>query len=245
MKKLALAAVAVCTLVAGCSGSNSASKTSAPPPPPPPPPPVSVSALEGVLLNQDEVNAVMGANGMTLLGTYTAMPDNSKQVEPACQALASAGTTADYTGSGWTAYHGSDFKEPKDANDHYLDQAVVSFTTADQAKAFYQQAVGKWQQCANHTYNYNDPDPTKQATWAVGPVTDQNGLLSTVKASQGVQGWHCQRAISVANNVAIDVTACGYNEASGANGFAALAIQRIEAKVNTPPPAAQAPQQEK
>ena len=52
--------------------------------------------------------------------------------------------------------------------------------------------------------------------WAVQDVSDDNGMLSTHKIQEGGDGWSCQRALTVANNVSIDVMTCSYDQASDA-----------------------------
>ena len=47
--------------------------------------------------------------------------------------------------------------------------------------------------------------------WVVGPVSNTAGTLSATKTQVNADGWACQRALTVANNVAIDVSACSYN----------------------------------
>lgn len=56
--------------------------------------------------------------------------------------------------------------------------------------------------------------------WDVGPVSNTNGTLSATETREGGQGWACQRALTVSNNVAIDITACGYDKADGAVNIA-------------------------
>ena len=50
------------------------------------------------------------------------------------------------------------------------------------------------------------------ATWTVSAVSNTNGTLSVRKTREGGNGWNCQRALTVRNNVAVDVTACSYKQ---------------------------------
>ena len=56
--------------------------------------------------------------------------------------------------------------------------------------------------------------------WDVGPVSNTDGTLNVTETREGGQGWVCQRALKVSNNVAIDITACGYDQANGAVNIA-------------------------
>jgi serine/threonine-protein kinase len=63
----------------------------------------------------------------------------------------------------------------------------------------------------------------------VGPVSNINGTLSATKTRVNANGWTCQRALTVAANVAIDVTACTHNQPGPAVNIA----KEIAAKVPT------------
>jgi PknH-like extracellular domain len=65
--------------------------------------------------------------------------------------------------------------------------------------------------------------------WTVGPVSNTNGTLSATRPQVGGNGWTCQRALTVANNVAIDVSACSYTQSDSAINIA----HQIAAKVPT------------
>jgi hypothetical protein len=59
----------------------------------------------------------------------------------------------------------------------------------------------------------------------VGPVANISDTLSTTKKDG--EGWTCQRALTVSNNVAIDVAACPNNSADAA----VVIAHQIAAKV--------------
>jgi serine/threonine kinase PknH len=63
-----------------------------------------------------------------------------------------------------------------------------------------------------HYINPGQPD----AVWTVGPIAITNGTLSTTDTRVGGNGFACQRALAVSNNVAIDVAVCAVNPAHAA-----------------------------
>jgi hypothetical protein len=65
--------------------------------------------------------------------------------------------------------------------------------------------------------------------WTVGPVSNTNGVLSFIQ-TVAATAWTCQRALTAANNVVIDVFACSKDPA--ASGAVNIAHQ-IAAKVPT------------
>ncbi|MCV7099590.1 sensor domain-containing protein [Mycobacterium palustre] len=182
-----------------------------------------------MLLNTEQVNTTMGATGMTVEDgkNYTQM--STGEGTPAeCAAVAIPAAAPAYAGSGWTGYQGQVLFEPGDQPAHYVDQDVVAFPSAGQATGFYRHAAELWRGCANRSYAADPPDPGKSGTWDVGPVDDSGGTLTATRRSERHVGWRCQRALTVANNVVIDVMACAYSEA---NGFAAALAKQLAANI--------------
>lgn len=64
--------------------------------------------------------------------------------------------------------------------------------------------------------------------WSVGDVTDDNGMLTSSQVQKGGDDWSCQRALTVRNNLAIDVVTCAHTQ----TGPAAIDIaNKIATKV--------------
>jgi hypothetical protein len=191
--------------------------------------PVALTALEGLLLGPDQINTAMGANGMTVSATYTAMYDDSAGVaDKACQPLDSSAQAATYAGSGWSAVRAQTLHEPGDNYTHSVGQSVVLFSSAHDAGAFFTASAQSWPACSNRRFTYTQagqPD----LVWTVGPVSNTNGTLSATKTQEGGNGYTCERALTVANNVAIDVQTCSSNQSDSAVNIA----HQIAAKVPT------------
>jgi serine/threonine kinase PknH len=236
---VALAVAGVCVVAAACSSSPKTSAPASPSPTsssPPPPEPVALSALEGLLLSPDQINTAMGATAMTVSGgSATSMVDHSPEISPTdCLAVAAPPQEKVYAGSGWSAVRHQLLHEPGakpgDDHTHTLIQDVVSFASANTAAAFFDTSTHRWRTCANQQYTRTEPG-TPNVVWTVGPVSNTNGTLSATKTEEGGNGngWTCQRALTVANNVAIDISACGYNLSESAVNIA----HQIAAKVPT------------
>ncbi|MGE2814889.1 sensor domain-containing protein [Mycobacterium heidelbergense] len=211
-KSMWATALAICTVAAACAGHPAPQATSAPPSPAAP---IAASALPGLLLNTEQVNTTMGATGMTVEDgkNYTQM-STAEGIPAECAGVAIPAAAPAYAGSGWTGYQGQVLFEPGDQLAHYVDQDVVAFPTAGHATAFYKQAGALWRGCSNRSYTARPPDPGKNGTWDVGPVKDSDGMLTAIRQSERHVGWRCQRALTVANNVVIDVMACAYGNAN-------------------------------
>jgi hypothetical protein len=89
---------------------------------------------------------------------------------------------------------------------------VVLFPSAQKAVEFYNASSATWSACANHDHSYTDPSDTREPnqTWSVGPVSNDNGILS-VFYGPGTSHLSVSRALAVKNNVAIDLQATDFN----------------------------------
>jgi serine/threonine kinase PknH len=68
--------------------------------------------------------------------------------------------------------------------------------------------------------------------WTVGPVSNTNGTLTATQTLGGKWVWmSCQRALTVANNVAIDVLTCSENQSDSQSDSAVNIANKIAAKV--------------
>jgi hypothetical protein len=105
---------------------------------------------------------------------------------------------------------------------------VVLFSSAHDAGAFFTASAQQWPACSNRQFIQTVPGRA-DVVWTVGPVTNMNGTLSTTETGRSNRSTTCQRALTVANNVAIDVNACSTNPADSAVNIA----HQIAAKVPT------------
>jgi serine/threonine kinase PknH len=197
--------------------------------------PVAEAALEGLLLNPDQINTAMGATGMMVGAAQTTIYDDSANMaDTACLPMSSPAEAAAYAGSGFSAVRSQVLllQEPGHGPTHRVVQAVVLFSSAQDAGAFFTASAQRWPACANRQFTETYPRQP-DAVWSVGPVSNTNGTLSAtqteVSPQPAIKGSGCQRALTVANNVAIDVRACSGNPADSGVNIA----HQIAAKVPT------------
>ena len=136
-----------------------------------------------------------------------------------------------YAGSGWSAFRNQVLEE-RTGWTHHVSEGVVLFPSAREAEAFFAASAQRWSACANRQFTHTEASKPEEL-WTVGPVSNTNGTLSAtkiqVRPKPVMAGWGCQRALTVANNVVIDVSAC-----SGPTSDAAVNIaHQIAAKVPT------------
>ncbi|MFZ0906640.1 MAG: sensor domain-containing protein [Mycobacterium sp.] len=192
--------------------------------------PVASAALEGLLLSPDQINTAMGATGITVKRNIAAMLDDASAHVPdkACLPLLFPAQPAVYEGSGWTGVHGQGLSEPGGILNHRVFQFVVLFSSAHDAGAFFTASDQRWSACANRQLTFTAAGQPDQVR-TVGPVSNTNGTLSatTQPLGGGNDLLTCQRALTVANNVAIDVSVCSHSQSDAAVNIA----HQIAAKV--------------
>jgi hypothetical protein len=209
LKSAVVAAAAVVVLIAGCgSGGNTSAPTTTTGSPSRPP--IAVGALDGLLLGPAEIGAAMGATEVPVKKTDTQMGDTSAGKPDKGCGFTQPAETSIYAGTGWTAVRSQDLQEPGDNFTHHVIQAVVSFPTANDATRFFTASAQLWPPCANHQYRVLTPG-TPDLIFTVGPIANTNGTLSTTDTMSGGRQWACQRALTVSNNIAIDIAACSSN----------------------------------
>jgi hypothetical protein len=206
-----LAVAVICVLIAGC-GSTKGNAESTTTTRSMIPRPLVERELAELLLGPEQVDATMGATGMTVTNTQTSMSDNSATMAPQeCLAIDGAAEAPVYANSG---YWGERDQSLNDGDNftHYLKQAVVLFPTVEKAGAFFDASAQQWPACRQYTHTQSE------SQWSVGQISNANGTLSTTATQQNASapGWGCGRALTLRNNVIIDVNTCSANPADSA-----------------------------
>ncbi len=199
-------------LAAGC-GSNGGSDNSRKPTPTEPATttstvtvaPVAETGLRALLLTPEEINPIMGVDDMKAHAPHDVLPDDSTTMEPReCLAIDGVAQEQVYARSGFSAVREQSVSDGED-NAHFVDQAVVLFPTADKAKAFFEASAKQWPECHEYTHTQSGSE------WTAGRISNVEGMLSTIATQQnaGESAWQaCGRALTVANNVVVDVNTC-------------------------------------
>ncbi|MBX9980088.1 MAG: sensor domain-containing protein [Mycobacterium gordonae] len=177
--------------------------------------PIPVSALDDLMLDAGQINDALGATSMKVWFKAKGMWDWSKNIDDKnCLAVDGAAQDKVYAGTVWTSMRGQRLDDSIDDSKkrkHYAIQAVVAFPNAQDPSNFYNSSIQSWKACSNR--RFNDVSPNQPATiWSVGEVTNDNGMLTSSQVQEGGDGWSCQRALTVRNNLAIDIVTCAYDE---------------------------------
>ena len=225
-----VAVAAIGLFVAGCGSDNkstpaSSSTTTTTTTTTSSKPPVAQAALGSFLLNPDELNGVMSSTGMASQEKFDKpQDDNAKQHWPQgwtwpAECLYALGPAEGpvITDGKYTAISGDDSVAPLPSGSTDINpevtQAVLLFPSADDAKAFFTTSSQRWPACADHQFTTPGDADTPELAWKVGPVSTADSTLTATLSMTGTKNgvthtMSCQRALTVRNNVAIDVSAC-------------------------------------
>ncbi len=189
---------------------------------------VAEAALQGLLLSADQVGTAMGVTDMTAKETVTSMLDAGGFVsDKSCLGVYGPVQDAAYAGSGWKALRAQSVGAVNETAG--VIQAVVSFPSTTAARSFFTTSAQGWQACSNRQFTVTMSG--NSLVESVGPVSNTNGTLSAaLNGWRGIENMSCQRAFTVAENVAVDVQTCG-----GPAGGAVDIAHQIVAKVTTTP----------
>jgi hypothetical protein len=217
MRTSVIATLAISFVVTACGGG--AASTSQPTTAPP----IAASALDGLLLAAENINSVMGGTAMKVSSPLTEMVDHANLMPNVnCLGIWQVGEKAVYDGSGWTAIRGQVLRQPIAGDwDDVVVQAVVSFPSPDAAQKFFAASTDRWSKCTHHRVNMTVNG--QLTTWQFGDLTRSDTEL-TMHVTRGGGERSCQHALSISNNVVVDVTAC--TAAAGDQG--ATIVNKIE-----------------
>jgi serine/threonine kinase PknH len=180
------------------------------PNPVPPPDPIPPERLGGLLLSPGDVNSIMGSSTMLPDKPITTMDDPSITLSlPACQGALYTTQNPAYVGTNYTGVNVLVSSEPGDNYEHWVKQAAVGFPSADKAKSFLKTSLDKWKACSGKTVTVNNRNKT--FTWSFGQVQGSPPKIAMLDSQKDADGWQCEHVMSAANNVIVDVNACGYH----------------------------------
>jgi hypothetical protein len=215
----------ICLLLTGCGDALSSAQS------PTPtrtmiPRPLVEREISDLLLSPEQAAAAVGAPGLAVTETQTAMSDNSATMAPPeCLAIDGAAEATVYANSGFWAER-DDSLNDGDQFKHYVKQAVVLFPYMEKAADFLKASADQWASCHEYTHTQTNTH------WTVGQIVNENNTLSTVATLQdaAAPGWACGRALAQRNNVIVDVNTCSADPADSAVKIANQIGTNVQAK---------------
>ena len=173
-------------------------------------PQLTEAKLDDVLLSVGELNGIMGAKQMKIIGELEEMTDHSGEVsDPDCLGAIYGAEVPVYAGSGWTAMRDQVVREPGEDNEHWVEQTAVLYPSAEKAQKFFDNSKSSWKKCSGYSVSVDDADATY--LWQIDNVTAEDTLITQMTAQEDADGWACQHALSVVSNLTVEAWACGYS----------------------------------
>lgn len=196
-----------CALTVGCSATTTGRPV---PADADGPRPVPASALPDALLGAATVSEIMGASGMVVKDSRVEMFDSSDQFgDPACLVAWMPVEQQVYAAADWTSMIAQTLWDAAGALDHFVIQSLVTFSSRDTARSFFEETAQTWKSCGERSFTASK-DGSSETPWTFDKVTDVDSTLWMTQHQDDSVGWGCQRALRVSNNVAVDVLACRF-----------------------------------
>ena len=225
VRKCAIAAL-VALMLAGCAGKTTEGSSE-------PPRLVPDSALDGLLLSADEVDAIMGTSGMAPRNQVVATMGDNRNLLPNLNCLGVWQVTQSpiYDPFHWKTLRQQLLRVPDTEQWDYLAvESVVSYRTSDGAQAFFDDSADRWSKCTNHHVNIS-LNGGALPKWFSGDLTRTDSTLAMpYTRGEGAQTRSCQRVLALSANVIIDAQACKPQQATPINSAVELA-DAIESKM--------------
>lgn len=207
-----LAGIALALLLTGCMATAVGHPAAAPDLGRWQPPPILPQHLADLLLSENDVNTIGHTTAMAVRQPVSRMfHDETVVSNTSCLDIYSPAEATVYQGSNWTAMQGQNLDDtgPRGAQ-HALIQALVGFRDADSAHRFFSQAKKRWSDCANRSLTVTPPGH-RPVTFTFGDVHASETTLTATQTQLDSDGFTCQRAMGLANNVIIDILWCGFD----------------------------------
>jgi sugar lactone lactonase YvrE len=176
---------------------------------------VAPENLDSILLTAPEINTVMGAAGMRPYGDspiHYFMDRNPEWTlsNPHCVGAWIPAEEKVYRGSQYSAISEEQISEPGNDPDHVVDQAAVSFPSADLALAFLKSSVSEWKACAGQHITITDtgPSPGQPLRWTMRNLVGRAPKIALLRTQDDGGDWACQHALNAVGNLVLDVVAC-------------------------------------
>jgi hypothetical protein len=197
-------------LLSGCVSTVSGTAVRPPDAGPSDVPPLDESELDDVVLSIGEINAIMGASAMEVTSELDEMTDHSDAIsDPACLGAVYGAEEPVYAGSGWTVVLDQIAREEGDDNDHWVEQTVVLYPSAEKAQAFFDKSKAEWESCNDDTVSVDDDGDSYE--WDIEDFNAQDTVITQVTIQKDAAGWACQHALSPVSNITVEVWACSYS----------------------------------
>jgi PknH-like extracellular domain len=172
-----------------------------------------VDLLGSMLADESVINAIMGSNEFRVYNTYRSLPgwpQGDVYSQPECLAALANAMEPAYHGSRYEQVRATQLADNGRGTENSVDEAVIGFDNAGDAKAFVAATTQTWNRCANSTLTITSAD-RRPRHWRMGATQVVDGVqVLAADDPDSTSGWRTSHAMRAANNVVIDVRVTGY-----------------------------------
>jgi PknH-like protein len=193
------------------------------------PPLVKLDALPTLMPTPAEAAAAMKSPPQTPIGVYDSMPPTGDAVvsDPNCFGAVFGIDESVYRGSDYQGVFGQLTGDPATPNSLRVDEGVVAFGNADEARTLVDTLTRAWKGCTGHPLTLTFGKD--QASWVASGPTVSDGVAVLLRSQQGAS-FACAHGLAARSNVAADVTVCSGDAttvAGQASGIVNAILQKI------------------
>jgi eukaryotic-like serine/threonine-protein kinase len=172
--------------------------------------PVAAAELPGLLLPAEQIKTIIGAPTMQVTESSADSFSNGSAYisDKDCSGPYQPDDQVTYANTGSTGSQLQFLQNPAGAE--AVQQAVISYPTADAAQKVFAAARQTWSACAGRTFTLTLPNETLHR-WNFGPLTIPDGTLAMTTSPEGRSYMGCQRALAARDNVIVDVGSCSFS----------------------------------
>lgn len=188
---------------------------------------VAPAQLDSLLVNPDQINAILATTGIVVDHNTTDMTDPGPENELSderCLGALIGFQTGTYKSSGYTSMLAQLLEKPNSDPGYVVVQGAVIFASADQALKFVAAQVESWRYCAGRSVTQVKYGKATQWTFAEVSGNPPNIALAHSLAGSPVV---CQHVLSAVSNTVLDVNVC----APGTINQARLIANTMAAKI--------------
>jgi hypothetical protein len=208
-----LAAAGLCLILTGCTVTTAGRPAAGPDLGHWQPPPIQAAQVDSLVLSPSEVNAIGGSTNMAVRRTISLLvSDDDTLTDKSCLDIYSPIEESVYRGNNWGVVTGQILNDAAAVGSarHAVIQALVGFRDAEAAQQFFGQAKQRWSACEGKSAVVMRPGRPVTA-WVFRNVVTHDNTLTATQSPSFADGYTCQRAMGLRNNVIIDALWCGFD----------------------------------
>jgi hypothetical protein len=166
--------------------------------------------LTAMLLRLEDVRQVVGAPELEISETYDKFLDFLEFSPEVCAGVPFNTIERAYRSSGYQAVRGMTMQTSEEIPAHWVDEGVVRFATAGDARRFVTDAGPVWRKCAGVQAHAVPDEDTGPQIWAIGETLELDDTYGLEVRSSRVDaaGDECSHAMADKANLVIDVAVC-------------------------------------